>query len=181
MTDQPPPNHCWGPYRCRAEVRPQDRDLIPRFCSDACRDRFIAERRIIINAPAVPVHIHPELRQHVILSNVAPKGIVIIGTAPEVLTKQLLDQSARRAWIANTTPGASGTNRRFLVDAITAQQDELTDELKAEMRRRFLEAIRTEQPRLIAEPHGELHRIPLTPIHQSWWRRALNAVRNVIA
>lgn len=47
-----PAGQCFGP-QCTATAREKDKDLIPRFCSDPCRDRFVVEHAVRVPGAVV--------------------------------------------------------------------------------------------------------------------------------
>jgi hypothetical protein len=86
MTFQVPRPHpagqCFGP-KCSAAAREKDRGLIPRFCSDPCKERFVDEHHVFINAATSGVRIHPDLDGAVVRSDVVPVGQAIVAAKPE--------------------------------------------------------------------------------------------------
>ncbi|MFD9706193.1 hypothetical protein [Lentzea sp. NPDC059081] len=58
-----PAGQCFGP-KCTARAREKDQALIPRFCSDPCRQRFVVEHALrasgapVVNPPAAVMEIH---------------------------------------------------------------------------------------------------------------------------
>lgn len=77
-----PAGQCFGP-KCTATAREKDRGLIPRFCSDPCKERFVAEHNVFINPATLGVRIHPELRDTVVQSELVPAGQAIVAVKPE--------------------------------------------------------------------------------------------------
>ncbi|MDX8050419.1 hypothetical protein SK571_13590 [Lentzea sp. BCCO 10_0798] len=77
-----PAGQCFGP-KCSAPARETDRGLIPRFCSDPCKQRFVAEHNVFINPATTGVRINPELGDAVVRSALVPTGQAIVAAKPE--------------------------------------------------------------------------------------------------
>ncbi|NUT53697.1 MAG: hypothetical protein HOV94_41370 [Saccharothrix sp.] len=55
----PTPQRCWA-TACGGPARAQDEHVIPKYCSDACARRTVAERQLVIDGdPRPAVHLHP--------------------------------------------------------------------------------------------------------------------------
>lgn len=77
-----PAGQCFGP-KCSAPARETDRGLIPRFCSDPCKQRFVNEHNVFLNPATAGVIVHPELHDTVVQTELVPVGQAIVAAKPE--------------------------------------------------------------------------------------------------